>query len=106
MHKIVKQAGKMQYGPAWWFLDQKDGMENQMNTLSNTGLLSCFIGMTTDSRSVLSFPRHEYFRRILCQLLGNDVEAGLIPADMKLLGKMVENICFNNAKTYFSMELD
>ena len=99
-------AGKMQYGPAWWFLDQKDGMENQMNTLSNTGLLSCFIGMTTDSRSVLSFPRHEYFRRILCQLLGNDVEAGLIPADMEPLGKMVENICFNNAKKYFPMELD
>jgi glucuronate isomerase len=99
-------AGKMQYGPAWWFLDQKDGMENQMNTLSNTGLLSRFIGMTTDSRSVLSLPRHEYFRRILCQLLGNDVEAGLIPADMELLGKMVENICFNNAKNYFSMELD
>jgi len=99
-------AGKMQYGPAWWFLDQKDGMENQMNTLSNTGLLSRFIGMTTDSRSVLSFPRHEYFRRILCQLLGNDVEAGLIPADMELLGKMVENICFNNAKNYFLMELD
>jgi glucuronate isomerase len=80
-------------------------MENQMNTLSNTGLLSRFIGMTTDSRSVLSLPRHEYFRRILCQLLGNDVEAGLIPADMKLLGKMVENICFNNAKKYFPMEL-
>jgi len=99
-------AGKIQYGPAWWFLDQKDGMENQMNTLSNTGLLSRFIGMTTDSRSVLSFPRHEYFRRILCQLLGDDVEAGLIPADMELLGKMVKNICFNNAKNYFSMELD
>jgi len=99
-------AGKMQYGPAWWFLDQKDGMENQMNTLSNTGLLSRFIGMTTDSRSVLSFPRHEYFRRILCQLLGNDVEAGLIPADMELLGKMVENICFNNAKKYFPMKVD
>jgi glucuronate isomerase len=81
-------------------------MENQMNTLSNTGLLSRFIGMTTDSRSVLSFPRHEYFRRILCQLLGGDVEAGLIPADMELLGKMVENICFNNAKKYFPMELD
>jgi glucuronate isomerase len=99
-------AGKMQYGPAWWFLDQKDGMENQMNTLSNMALLSRFIGMTTDSRSVLSFPRHEYFRRTLCQLLGDDVEAGLIPADMELLGKMVENICFNNAKNYFSMELD
>jgi len=99
-------AGKIQYGPAWWFLDQKDGMENQMNTLSNTGLLSRFIGMTTDSRSVLSFPRHEYFRRILCQLLGDDVEAGLIPADMELLGKMVENICFNNAKNYFPMKVD
>jgi glucuronate isomerase len=99
-------AGKIQYGPAWWFLDQKDGMENQMNTLSNTGLLSRFIGMTTDSRSVLSFPRHEYFRRILCQLLGDDVEAGLIPADMELLGKMVENICFNNAKKYFPMKVD
>jgi glucuronate isomerase len=81
-------------------------MENQMNTLSNTGLLSRFIGMTTDSRSVLSFPRHEYFRRILCQLLGDDVEAGLIPADMELLGKMVENICFNNAKKYFPMKVD
>jgi glucuronate isomerase len=77
-----------------------------MNTLSNTGLLSRFIGMTTDSRSVLSFPRHEYFRRILCQLLGDDVEAGLIPADMELLGKMVENICFNNAKKYFPMKVD
>ena len=99
-------VGKMQYGPAWWFLDHKNGMENQINALSNMGLLSPFIGMTTDSRSILSFPRHEYFRRILCQLLGNDVEAGLIPADMELLGKIVENICFNNAKNYFPMELD
>ena len=97
---------KMQYGPAWWFLDQKDGMEKQMSALSNMSLLSHFIGMSTDSRSFLSFPRHEYFRRILCNVLGNDVEAGLIPADMKLLGKMVENICFNNAKNYFLMELD
>ena len=98
--------GKMQYGPAWWFLDQKDGMEKQMNALSNMSLLSHFIGMSTDSRSFLSFPRHEYFRRILCNVLGNDVEGGLIPDDMKLLGKMVENICFNNAKNYFLMELD
>jgi len=97
---------KMQYGPAWWFLDQKDGMEKQLNALSNMSLLSHFIGMSTDSRSFLSFPRHEYFRRILCNVLGNDVEGGLIPDDMKLLGKMVENICFNNAKNYFLMELD
>jgi len=99
-------VGKMQYGSAWWFLDQKDGIEEQINTLSNMGLLSCFIGMLTDSRSFLSYPRHEYFRRILCNILGNDVEAGLIPADMDLLGKMVEDICFNNARNYFTMELD
>jgi glucuronate isomerase len=96
----------MQYGSAWWFLDQKDGIENQINALSNMGLLSRFIGMLTDSRSFLSFPRHEYFRRILCNILGADVEAGLIPLDMDLLGKMVEDICFNNAKNYFSMQLD
>jgi glucuronate isomerase len=99
-------VGKMQYGSAWWFLDQKDGMEEQMNVLSNMGLLSRFVGMLTDSRSILSYPRHEYFRRILCNLLGNDVEAGLLPDDLDLLGKMVEDICFNNAKNYFPMELD
>ena len=99
-------VGKMQHGSAWWFLDQKDGIEEQINTLSNMGLLSRFIGMLTDSRSFLSYPRHEYFRRILCNILGNDVEAGLIPPDMDLLGKMVEDICFNNAKNYFPMELD
>ncbi len=99
-------VGKMQYGTAWWFLDQKDGIERQINSLSNMGLLSRFVGMVTDSRSFLSFPRHEYFRRILCQLLGNDVEAGLLPADMELLGQMVEDICYNNAKNYFPMELD
>ncbi|MHC4596036.1 MAG: glucuronate isomerase [Planctomycetota bacterium] len=99
-------AGKMQYGSAWWFLDQKDGMEEQMNTLSNIGLLSRFVGMLTDSRSILSYPRHEYFRRILCNLLGNDVEAGLVADDLDLLGKMVEDICFNNAKNYFPMDLD
>jgi len=98
--------GKMQYGSGWWFLDQKDGMEEQMNVLSNMGLLSQFVGMLTDSRSFLSYPRHEYFRRILCNMLGNDVEAGLVPKDMKLLGTMVEHICFNNAKNYFPMELD
>jgi glucuronate isomerase len=98
--------GKMQYGSAWWFLDQKDGMEEQIRALSNMGLLSRFVGMLTDSRSFLSYPRHEYFRRILCNILGNDVEAGLLPADMALLGKMVEDICFNNARNYFPMEMD
>ncbi len=98
--------GKMQYGSAWWFLDQKDGMTEQMNVLSNMGLLSRFIGMLTDSRSFLSFPRHEYFRRILCNILGNDVETGLLPDDLDLLGKIVEDICFNNSKNYFPMELD
>jgi glucuronate isomerase len=98
--------GKMQYGSAWWFLDQKDGMKEQMNVLSNMGLLSRFVGMLTDSRSFLSYPRHEYFRRILCNMLGSDVEAGLLPNDTELLGKMVEDICFNNAKNYFPMKLD
>ena len=96
----------MQYGSAWWFLDQRDGMESQMRTLSNMGLLSRFVGMLTDSRSFLSYPRHEYFRRILCNMLGNDVEMGLLPNDLKLLGTMVEDICFNNAKNYFPMQLD
>ena len=93
--------GKLQYGSGWWFLDQKDGMENQMKSLSNLGLLSRFVGMLTDSRSFLSYPRHEYFRRILCNLLGNDVEKGEIPADIDLLAKMVEDISFNNAEKYF-----
>ena len=97
--------GKMQFGTGWWFLDQKDGMEKQMNALSNLGLLSRFVGMLTDSRSFLSFPRHEYFRRILCNLIGNDVENGEIPADMDLLAGMVEDICFNNAVDYFGIEL-
>lgn len=98
--------GKMQYGSGWWFLDQKDGMENQMRTLANMGLLSRFVGMLTDSRSFLSYPRHEYFRRILCNMLGNDIEAGLLPNDLDLLGTMVEDICYNNAKNYFPMALD
>ena len=94
-------AGKVQFGSGWWFLDQKDGMEKQLNALSNMGLLSRFVGMLTDSRSFLSYPRHEYFRRVLCNLLGNDVENGELPADMELLGGMVQNICYGNAKAYF-----
>ena len=94
--------GKMQFGSGWWFLDQKDGMEKQINALSNLGLLSRFVGMLTDSRSFLSYTRHEYFRRTLCNILGNDVENGEIPNDMELLGQMVENISFNNAKNYFN----
>jgi len=97
--------GKIQFGSGWWFLDQKNGMEKQIEALSNMGLLSRFVGMLTDSRSFLSYPRHEYFRRILCNILGNDVENGLLPHDMSLLGQMVEDICFNNAKNYFAIEL-
>ena len=95
--------GKVQYGSAWWFLDQKDGMEKQMNTLSNMGLLSCFVGMLTDSRSFLSFPRHEYFRRILCNLIGQDVVKGELPSDEKWLGKIVSDISYYNAKEYFEL---
>lgn len=95
------EPGKIQWGSGWWFLDQKDGMTNQINTLSNLGLLSRFVGMLTDSRSFLSYSRHEYFRRILCNLIGNDVENGEIPADMDFLGSMVEDISFNNAEKYF-----
>jgi glucuronate isomerase len=98
--------GKMQHGSGWWFLDQKDGMEDQMRTLANMGLLSRFVGMLTDSRSFLSYPRHEYFRRVLCNMLGSDVEAGLLPHDMGLLGRMVEDICYNNARNYFPMECE
>jgi glucuronate isomerase len=94
--------GKIQWGSGWWFLDQKDGMEKQLNTLSNLGLLSRFIGMLTDSRSLLSFPRHEYFRRVLCNLIGNDVENGEIPDDKAWLGKIVEDICYHNARNYFN----
>jgi glucuronate isomerase len=96
--------GKIQFGSGWWFMDQMDGMIRQMNALSNLGLLSRFVGMLTDSRSFLSYPRHEYFRRILCNLLGDDVEKGHLPRDMGLLGRMVEDICFNNARNYFPME--
>lgn len=95
-------AGKMQFGAAWWFLDQKMGMINQLNALSNMGLLGQFVGMITDSRSFLSYPRHEYFRRILCNLIGHDVENGELPNDIEWLGRMVENICYFNAKKYFN----
>ena len=95
-------AGKMQFGSGWWFLDQKDGMEKQMNALSVLGLLSRFVGMLTDSRSFLSYPRHEYFRRILCNLIGNDVEQGLLPAsELPFLGELVENVAYYNAKRFF-----
>lgn len=96
--------GKVQFGSGWWFLDQKDGMEKQMNALSNMGLLSCFVGMLTDSRSFLSFPRHEYFRRTLCNLIGRDVKNGELPADEKWLGKIVSDICYYNAKNYFQFD--
>jgi glucuronate isomerase len=98
-------AGKVQFGSGWWFLDQKDGMEKQMNALSNMGLLSRFVGMLTDSRSFLSFPRHEYFRRILCNLLGRDVEEGELPAEeLSWIGQLVENISYGNANSYFGFE--
>jgi glucuronate isomerase len=93
--------GKVQFGSGWWFLDQKDGMTKQMNALSNMGLISCFIGMLTDSRSFLSFPRHDYFRRILCNLLGDEIKRGELPNDMEWIGKMVADISYHNAKDYF-----
>ncbi|MFB6319547.1 glucuronate isomerase [Saccharicrinis sp. FJH54] len=99
-------AGKMQFGSGWWFLDQKDGMTKQMNALSTLGLLSKFVGMLTDSRSFLSYPRHEYFRRILCDLMGTDMENGEIPADFDLVGGIVQDICYNNAKAYFPFAHD
>jgi glucuronate isomerase len=98
-------AGKIQFGSGWWFLDQKEGIEWQLNALSNNGLFSRFIGMLTDSRSFMSFPRHEYFRRVLCNLLGNEVEKGELPSDEKLLGSVIRNICFENARQYLGLEL-
>ncbi|MBN2713787.1 MAG: glucuronate isomerase [Planctomycetes bacterium] len=97
--------GKMQFGSGWWFLDQPDGMRKQMEALSNLGLLSRFVGMLTDSRSFLSYTRHEYFRRILCNILGSDIEAGLIPDDMELVGGMVKDISYRNAAGYFGFDL-
>jgi glucuronate isomerase len=97
--------GKMQFGSSWWFLDQLDGMEKQLNSLSNMGLLSRFVGMLTDSRSFLSYSRHEYFRRLLCNIIGNDVERGLLPNDRTLLGTLVQDVCFRNARQYFGFEV-
>jgi len=98
--------GKMQFGSGWWFLDQKDGMERQLNSLSNLGLLSQFVGMLTDSRSFLSYTRHEYFRRILCNLLGAEVQQGLLPRDLPMLGSMVQDICYRNAVRYFDFGVE
>jgi glucuronate isomerase len=97
-------AGKIQWGAAWWFLDQKDGLTRQINALSNMGLLSRFVGMLTDSRSFLSFPRHEYFRRLLCNLFGREVENGELPADIPWIGQVVQDICYNNARDYFNWQ--
>lgn len=93
--------GKMQFGSAWWFLDQKDGIERQLEALSNMGCLSQFVGMVTDSRSFLSFPRHEYFRRVLCNMIGSEVERGILPDDMELIGTLVRDVCYRNAVRYF-----
>lgn len=96
--------GKIQFGSGWWFLDQKDGMEKQINALSNMGMLSCFIGMLTDSRSFLSFPRHEYFRRVLCNLFGLEIERGELPNDVAWIGKIIQDICFNNVQQFLNLE--
>jgi glucuronate isomerase len=100
------RPGKMQYGSAWWFLDQKEGIERHLNSLSNMGLLSRFVGMLTDSRSFLSFTRHEYFRRVLCNLLGTEMHQGLLPDDLGLVGSLVADICYHNAAAYFGFEVD
>ena len=94
-------AGKIQHGSGWWFLDQMDGMTRQMESLSQLGMLSRFVGMLTDSRSFLSYTRHEYFRRNLCNLLGDRMKAGMIPRDLDLAGTMVSDICYCKAKSYF-----
>ena len=99
-----KTKGKIQYGSGWWFLDQKDGIEKQLNALSNMGTISTFVGMITDSRSFLSYSRHEYFRRVLCNLLGDEMEKGLIPDDEKWIGGLVQDICYNNASDYFNFK--
>ena len=93
--------GTVQFGSGWWFFDQKHGMAKQMNALSNIGLISTFVGMLTDSRSFLSFPRHEYFRRIVCNLFGDEIKRGELPNDIEWIGKLVQDISYNNAKEYF-----
>lgn len=100
-----RTPGKIQFGSGWWYLDQKDGMEWQLNTLSNTGLLSRFVGMITDSRSFMSYPRHEYFRRVLCNLLGRDIDRGELPDRAGLVGGLVEDVCYRNAARYCGLEL-
>jgi glucuronate isomerase len=100
-----RTPGKLQWGAAWWFLDQKDGIERHLDALSNLGLLARFVGMLTDSRSFLSFSRHEYFRRILCNKLGDEVERGLLPDDFGLLSTLVRDVCFGNARRYFDLPL-
>ena len=99
------QAGKLQFGSGWWYLDQKDGIEWQIDALSNVGLLAHFVGMLTDSRSFMSYPRHEYFRRVLCNKLGAEMEGGELPDDEALVGGMVADICFNNAQRYLGLRL-
>jgi glucuronate isomerase len=98
-----ERSGKLQYGSAWWFLDQKDGITEQIEALSNTGLLSRFVGMVTDSRSFMSYPRHEYFRRVLCDIVGQDVARGELPDDDALVGRLVEDVCYRNAKQYLQL---
>jgi len=97
--------GKIQFGSAWWYNDQKDGMEHQITALANMGLLDRFVGMLTDPSSFLSYPRHEYFRRVLCNLLGRDVENGQLPDDPELIGSMIKDICYNNAVRYFEISV-
>jgi glucuronate isomerase len=99
------RGGSLQYGPAWWFLDQKQGIGDQLDVLSNTGLLARFIGMTTDSRSFMSFPRHEYFRRILCDRIGGEVERGELPDDDDLLSQVIKDVCWRNANQYFGFKM-
>ena len=99
------RPGKIQYGSAWWFLDQKQGITSQLDALSNAGLLSRFVGMVTDSRSFMSYPRHEYFRRILCDLIGKDVARGELPNDDALLGRLVRDVCYENARHYLQLPL-
>jgi glucuronate isomerase len=98
-----EQPGKIQYGSAWWFLDQKEGITAQLSALSNAGLLSRFIGMVTDSRSFMSYPRHEYFRRIVCDIIGRDVTSGELPVDDGLLGRLIQDVCYRNAREYLHL---
>jgi glucuronate isomerase len=98
-------AGKIQFGSGWWFLDQKEAVEWQLNALSSTGLLSRFVGMVTDSRSFMSFPRHEYFRRVLCNLVGREMDNGELPNDELLMGELIRNVCFANARQYLGLAM-